>query len=147
VPTKQYLLIKLDWAEGEYKGYGVGIENQFNHDAGYIKIYRSYKPNALGFFKAWLNALEKCNPGKFVANNFMGDEAQMVNLLVGVVLGFEEYMGKDNEPKQRLRLHKLISLEDVRKGNYKVPDLKTLPAEEKAKAVEAPAPFSDDCPF
>lgn len=129
---KKYLLIQWDYAEGEYKG-----DNQDTFDrAGFwpAKLFKSYKPKALPFFKAFKTALEESNPGY----QFRADQLQaMVGRRFGVVTGEEEYQGNDGTVKKRLYVAQTRSLEAIRKGDYTVPALKKLKGD--APAVQASA--------
>ena len=145
VPDKEYLLVYCDVAEGEFKDYGWNAETANNNDWNYIKLYRSYKHSAQGFFKSFLSTLEKSNPRRFAVNTFDGNEHKLVGLLLGIVLGEEEYQGKDGSVKLRTYAKTLTTPEAIRKGDFKVPALKKL-AGDVAPAVTNEA-VSDDCPF
>ena len=120
---KQYLKILWDFASGEFKG-----NNRETYDrAGFwpISLTRSYKPKALGFFKAFKTTLEESNPGyQFDESNL--DE--MVGKKVCVVLGEEEYQGNDGSVKTRLYVYQTRSMSAYQKGDFKVPELKRLSA-------------------
>lgn len=118
---KEYLRVKWDFTDGEYKD-----NNRDTCDrAGFwpIQLIRSYKPKALGFFKAFKTALEESNPG------YRFDEANlpaMIGKRFCVVLGEEEYQSNDGTIKTRLYVYQTRSLEAYRKGDFKVPPLKEL---------------------
>lgn len=118
---KEYLRISWDFADGEYKDSNRDTYNR----AGFwpIQLIRSYKPKALGFFKAFKTALEESNPG------YRFDEANlqaMIGKRFCVVLGEEEYQSNDGTIKARLYVYQTRSLEAYRKGDFKVPPLKEL---------------------
>lgn len=134
---KQYLKILWDFDDGEYKG-----SNQETYDrAGFwpISLIRSYKPKALGFFKAFKTALEESNPG------YSFDEDDL-NAMVGkrlcVVLGEEEYQGNDGNIKVRLYVYQTRSMEAYRKGDFKVPELKMLSSKSSASSWPVPSSAS-----
>lgn len=139
VPEKEYLLVYCDVAEGVFKDYGWNAETANNNDWSYIKMYRSYKQTAYGFFKGFLSTLEKCNPKRFNANAFDGNEHKMVGLQIGIVLGEEEYQGNDGSTKLRTYVKTMTTLDKIRQGDYKVPPLKVLQG-----AMET---VSNECPF
>lgn len=118
---KEYLRVKWDFTDGEYKD-----NNRDTCDrAGFwpIQLIRSYKPKALGFFKAFKTALEESNPG------YWFDEVNlpaMIGKRFCVVLGEEEYQSNDGTIKTRLYVYQTRSLEAYRKGDFKVPPLKEL---------------------
>lgn len=127
---KEYLRIEWDFAEGNYKG-----NNQDTFDrAGFwpITLIRSYKEKALGFFKAFKTALEDSNPGY----TFREDDLNgMVGRKIGVVLGEEEYTSRDGDVKTRLYVYQTRSLDAIRKGDFKVPELKRLTNKPAAPAA------------
>ena len=63
VPEKEYLDVYFDIVEGKYKGYFATL--QANTGKNYGRITRSYKANALPFFKAFITAVTKSNPTLF----------------------------------------------------------------------------------
>lgn len=149
-PDREYLQVFMDVAEGEFKNYGTNAEARNNNDWSYIRMYRSYKESAYGMFKLFLSVLEKSNPN-FKANAFDGDENKLVNLFLGVVLGFEEYVKNDGTINVRTYVSRLVTPDDIRNKKYKVPDLKKLPAQTqnvpKAAPAQAPVMEDDDLPF
>ena len=160
VPERQYLLVTLDIAEGKFTDRGKELQERTGADWGYYVAYRSYKESARSFFKSFLVALEKSNK-RFKANKFNNNEKELIGLLVGVVLQEEEYVGQDKETKApkkktRLRVANTIDANLIRAGKFKVPALKVLSDEDKARLSESSyMPFSDvnavaediNCPF
>lgn len=146
VPEKKYVLVTLDICEGKFSGRGADIEKRLGKDWGYYKSYRSYKESAKGFFRAFLDALEKSNK-RFSIADFKNQPSNLIGLTIGVVLGEEEYVGKDENgsPKKKTRLvvAKTLSADDVRVGKYKVPALKMLSESDKLKLQESYVPFSN----
>lgn len=121
VEDKQYLRIEYDFAEGEFKDYYQSLFISKNFWGG--TTYRSYKPTALSFFKAFKTALEESNHGyKFNAENLR----DMVGKRVGLVLGEEEYKGNDGTIKTRLYTSATRSVKAIQSWDFKVPDLKKL---------------------
>lgn len=126
---KEYLLIRWEFADGEYKGC-----NQETFDAfGFwpIAFVKSYKEKALRFFKGFKTAVEESNRN-FV---FKNDPQSLVGKYMGVVLGEEEYLDKEGNLKTRLYVDQVRSGKAIRDGDYKVPDLKKLPAGSAAPAT------------
>lgn len=118
ITDKKYLMIEWEFAEGEFKSC-----NQEAFDAlGFwpMRICKSYKPTALRFFKGFKTAVEMSNRN-FVFNN---DPQSLVGKYVGVVLGEEEYLGKDGNIKTRLYVAETRSGKSIRDGEYKIPELK-----------------------
>ena len=149
-PTKQYITIVWDIAEGLEKGrYSDewGKANEYAH-----RFIRSYKETALGMFKAFITAVEESNEG-FIWTKAKWNEQALVGKLVGIVLGEEEYDNDRGETKTRLYLKTALSADKIRRGEYVVPDLRKAP--ERASEGLTPAPEvaftnpinEDDLPF
>lgn len=139
---KEYLLIEWDFAEGELKG-----ANQETADAfGFwpMAFVASYKEKALRFFKGFKTAVEQSNRNYV----FRNDPQSLVGKYIGVVLAEEEYLSKNNELKTRLYVAEKRSGKAIRDGDYKVPALKKLPAQQaqsyQATAQQDFALLSDD---
>lgn len=117
---KECLRIEWDFAEGEFKGV-----NQETYDAlGFwpTTLFRSYKQTALRFFKGFKTCVEASNRN-YVFNN---DPQSLVGKYMGVVLGEEEYLGKNGELKTRLYVAAVRSGKAIRDGDFTVPELKKL---------------------
>lgn len=138
ITDKKYLYIEWEFAEGEFKGC-----NQETFDAlGFwpMPIRKSYKPTALRFFKGFKTAVEMSNRN-FVFNN---DPQSLVGKYVGVVLGEEEYLGKDGSIKTRLYVAETRSGKSIRDGEYKIPDLKKYVPSGNQPSYPAAAPAAND---
>ena len=126
---KEYLYIEWDYAEGAYQGY-----NQETYDrAGFwpTALFKSYKPKALPFFKAFKTCLEVSNRG------YRFDETHLERMegkLIGIVLGEEEYQkkGGDGTVKTRLYVAQTRSVKAIQTGDFTVPELKRLKPDAKA---------------
>lgn len=145
---KQYLKIVYDIAEGPERGRYASEEpeNDFRHS-----FIRSYKEKALGMFKAFIRAVDESNGTKFDEQIEKGfAEQQLTGKLLGVVFGYEEYEANDGTVKERLRVASVMGADRIRKGEYKVPELKKLQTSTPASASPVPefTPFNDaDVPF
>ena len=117
VEKKEYVKIGWDFAEGEYKG-----DNTDTYDrAGFWPgtIYRSYKEKALGFFKAFISAVEGSNPGyAFDDQNLQA----LVGKKLGVVLGEEGYIKSNGLHGVRFYVAQTKTLQDIKLGNFKIPE-------------------------
>jgi len=122
---KEYLNITFDIAEGEFKGFysdDWGKEHPYAH-----AFVRSYKEKALGMFKGFLKAVDQSNGTEYEGQAEKGfAEQQLVGKLVGVLIGYEEYRSNRGEIAQRTRVTGVRSVEAIRSGNFKVPELKRL---------------------
>lgn len=143
VPDKEYLEVYCDIVKGEYANYfKTLVDNGLNDSSRSI---RSYKSKALPFFKAFITAVEKTNPGY----NWDWDEKKLIGKNVIAVFGEEEYLDKDNNVKVGTKLVEFRSLEAFNAGKIKVPELKKLPPTETVE-LEADATTSvdlNDLPF
>lgn len=122
VEEKEYLRIEWDFVDGDLRGQNT----ETFHRAGFwpYPLIRSYKDSALPFFKAFKTALENSNRGyHFNEDNLM----DMRRKYIGVVLAEEEYVAKDGAVKKRLYVANTRSVDAIKKGDYKVPDLKKIP--------------------
>lgn len=126
IEEKEYLNISWDYIDGDLVGYNIYTYDRWGWWP--CQIRRSYKPTALGFFKAFKTAVEKSNPG-FV---FREDDLDaMCGKKIGVVLGEEEYVSSSGETKTRLYVYSVVPVDDVKAGRAKVPPIKRI-----AKATE-----------
>lgn len=121
---KEYLKIGYDIAEGEYKDYYTKLYNSQNFWGG--TFYRSYKESASAFFKGFITAIERSNP----AYKWNWNEQTLKGKLIGLVLGLEEYiptMGEHaGKVKERLYVAQVRTVDEIRTGNYKIPEKKVL---------------------
>lgn len=119
VPEKEYLKISYDIADGEFKGYYTDMWQRTGYDLP--TFIKSYKDKALGYFKAFIDAVEGSNRYKW--NN---DERSLVNLFVGTVLREEEYRSRDGEIKTILKPDIFLTVSDIRNGKFEVRPCKRL---------------------
>lgn len=124
-PKKEYLYMEFDIAEGEFEDYFADLEERAGFWAG--KCYRSYKEKALPMFKRMCSAVTKSNKRFIFDGNEHADEKTLIGKYVGMLLGEEEYIGNDGSTKTRLYVVREMAVDDVRSGNFKVPELKKLP--------------------
>ncbi len=153
VADKEYLKISYDIVEGEFKDYFREQYKRWNNWNGVF--YRSYKEKALSMFKSFIVGVEKSNKG-FVWN---WDESALKGLKVGLVLGEEEYIPTGGthagELRTRLYVRSIVPVEKIRNKDFKVPELKKLPEDQKpvessnpTASMEAPLDLSsDELPF
>ena len=144
---KEYLNITFDIAEGEHKGFYSdewGKEHKFAHT-----FVRSYKEKALGMFKGFLKAVDDSNGTTFVEKAEKGfPEQQLVGKGVGILLGYEEYVNDRGEIRERSRVAATRSVDAIRSGDYKIPELKKIAPAADIPAT-APEGFTadDELPF
>ena len=121
VPASEYLKLEFDIAEGEFKNYYRNLYDSKGFWAG--KFIKSYKEKALGFFKKMLVAFEASNSGF----KFDDDEKVLKRKLIGLVIGYEEYLKSDDTVGERITVVDILPIEDIRAGRFEIPKLKELP--------------------
>lgn len=135
---REYIMVMWDFVEPPYRGRNT----QTYKDKGFwpLRFPRSYKESALGYFKAFKTALEKSNPGY----TFREDDLQdMRRKYIGVVIGMKEYIAKDGTVKTRPTVRQTRSVDSIRNGDFKVPELKTLQNGARAYGGENTSGFTD----
>lgn len=148
VADKEYLYMEFDVAEGENKGYFKELNDRAGFWAG--KCYRSYKENALPMFKRMCSAVSKSNPGFiFDGGAQNADESTLVGKTIGIVLGEEEYEKNNGEIGTRLYVQYECDAEKIRKGDFKVPELKKVnrPVNIDSGFVNVPEGADEELPF
>lgn len=116
-----YLKIEFDIAGGDFAGY---YKEQFDQWGGFwgASFIRSYKEKALGMFKHFTSCVEKSN------TNYTWDwnETGLIGKYIGVVMGEEEYLNNAGIVKNKLVVRDIKTVDDIMKGNFKVPEPKKL---------------------
>lgn len=148
---KEYLKILFDVAEGEFADYYRNLYKAMNFWGG--SFIRSYKEKALSMFKGFIKAVEESNVG-YVWN---WDESTLKGKKVGLILQEEEYVPTGGthagELRTRLIVQKVVNVETIKSGNFKVPELKkldkyTAPTVQTQPTATQPVNISnDDLPF
>lgn len=140
----KYLKIEYDIADGVFKNYYM---KQFErwHGSWNARFVRSYKENALGMFKHFINCIENSNAGYIWDWN----ESGLIGKEVGLVLGEEEYINSAGAVKSRLYVKDVKTVDDINNNNFKVPVPKKIedaltPSSSFPRASET---FEDDLPF
>ena len=150
VSEKNYLYMEFDIAEGDYKGYYEELSERFDFWGG--RCYRSYTEKALPMFKRMCSAVTKSNKGFIFDGNEHADESTLIGKKIGMILGEEEYEGNDGSVKTRLYVARETSVDDIKAGKFKVPELKrlatssTTPAPDD-KFMNLPAGSEEEVPF
>jgi hypothetical protein len=126
VPEKSYLMVEFDIIEGELKDY---FKTLYEHtEKWYGVTYRSYKLNALPYFKAFIAAVEKSNPGY----NWNWNENELIGKILVVNFREEEYI-YNNEIKVNVKPFEFRSLLALKEGKINLkPDKLSLRPEELA---------------
>jgi hypothetical protein len=121
VPDKEYLIIDMDIAEGQFKEY---FENRYVRFGGNwgCKKYQSYKEKALPLFKGFTTSVEESND-RYIWDF---DETKLKGKMVGVIFGEEEYLTANDEIKIITKPQFFRSVKTIREGGFEIPTLKTL---------------------
>lgn len=140
-----YLRIEYDIADGEFKGY---YKEQFDRWGGNwnASFIRSYKEKAIGMLKHFTNCIEASNAGY----EWDWNEKGLIGKVVGLVLGEEEYKNSSGEIKTKLFVSQVKTVEEIKKGNFKVPAPKKLAVESLNANIDNFMPIDDivdDLPF
>lgn len=142
---KPYLYIVYDIAEGDYAGYysdDWGRENRWAHD-----MRQYYTPASMGVFKGFLKSVDISNGTSFEAAAADGlDERKLTGLLIGLIIGEEEYESNKGEVRTRLKVRGVRPVQTIREGKFKPPELKKLP-ESEPTIPATPTINEDDLPF
>lgn len=117
-----YLKIFYDIADGEFENYYAEANAKFGGE-WWSKFIRSYKEKALGMFKHFTNCVEASNVGY----SWDWNEKGLRGKVIGLVFGEEEYEKNDGKIATRLYVKDVKTVEDIKAGNFKVPELKTIP--------------------
>lgn len=120
MPKDQKTHIEFDILEGEQQSFFTNLAAALNFWPG--KHRQSYKPKARGFYKAMLNRIKESNPD-FIFNN---DPQNLVSKMVGMTIAQQEYRADDGSTKKRYYVDRFYNVEDIRKGNFKMPEDKLL---------------------
>ena len=97
-------------------------------------------------FKHFINCVEESNVGY----KWSWDEQSLAHKYIGVVLGEEEYEKKDGSVGVKLVVKDIKTVEQIKNGDFKVPNIKKVERVEKrtdtATAFEEIV-TDDDLPF
>jgi hypothetical protein len=135
--TEQYsrngrdmLVLSLDIAEGENTGI---FARQYKADTRPEKkwpvnatFYQLKDGMAIDNFKGVIKAIQDSNNGF----TFDWQEESLKGKFIGVVFGAEEYLNRDNNMAVSVKPKYIKTVASIKNGDYKVPPLKTLPANE-----------------
>ena len=143
---KERLDIFLEIAEGEFAGYIKETNERFGFWSA--KATKSYKSTALSFFRAFIEAVVKSNAdtdGLVIGDYEDVDETKLRGLIVGAAVGEREYDGNDGTRKRALDWYNatFISADDIRSGNFKIPELRVMDSKSEVKVTDASIKVTD----
>lgn len=138
VPDKEYLKVEFDIVEGEYANHG--MEMLERHGFNPLKMVKSYKESAKGFFKRFISSIERSNGGY----TWNWDEYSLIGKRFGAVLGEEQYRKSNGDIGTRLYVDREMPVQRIKDGDFDVPALKALPGHAPAdRAKLQPVQLSD----
>ena len=144
VPSKDYVILSLDIAEGPFKNYFSKREYNGNWDKSAVK-YLSLKntKGAVAALKADITSIENSNNFKF---NW--DEKTLINKKVGGVFGKVQYQANDGSLKFKVKLKWLRSIDSIVEGKFEIPEPEFLDLTETGNAdylesIRAVASFNE----
>lgn len=136
---KKYLEIQFDIAQGEFKAYFEQLMAQHGFWGG--KYCASYSDKAQNLFKRFISCVERSNAGY----TFNFDETTLKGKYVGMTITQEEYIKQSGATGKRTKVVKIYDVSDIEQGNFKVPELITIP-ESQIQNVPVVSE-DDDLPF
>lgn len=114
------VVLKMDIADGEHQGYYRQLEEKYNFWGLTGSLYFD-KDSAWKFANA-IDAIRASNADFEWNDDGENDERNLVGMYVGAVLQRKHYIGNDGAEKTKMLVYRLISLDDLKAGNYKIPD-------------------------
>lgn len=158
--TERYFAILFDVSDGEFKNYYserfAADKKAYAQNAKYKGVLKLWYPNGGQYdensnrrMKTTLETIKRSNNLQIDFSKEWDGE-QLKGAKVGLILRSEEYdyNGKHGFSAQPFRI---ISLEDLREGNFTLPDPKYLngsaPAQDSNAASVLDIPLDEDFPF
>lgn len=119
-PDWECLNIVFDVVGGEYNGKfaKTPADRAWTHT-----LRQSYSDNAKRFFKGFLTALERSNPGFTVADwQRKSDERELIGLYVGAIINYYHYINEKGTLVKRYNFARACDVYEIKSGNFTVPD-------------------------
>lgn len=143
-PEKSYLEVRFDIDAGDFKGF---YKNLFDRNGSWRgTIIRSYKESALGFFKAFITAVEKSNNG-YNWLNANWNEKTLVGKYVVVNFREEEYLTENNEVRSSVKPFEFRSIPAWREGKIQTPKKLEVEKPEPVLSENLPDVSDEDTPW
>lgn len=143
------LRIAFDIVEGESAGYfkrQFEKKKQSNPETKWQgMLYQTIQNGEnLKYFKGFITAIENSNTGySFKKSNF--NEQTLKDKIIGIVFGSEEFEANDGTVKTTIKPRFVRSVEQIRIGNFQVPECKKLAKSNDFSTV--PMDDNDELPF
>lgn len=145
----EVLILALDIAEGEQKGYYQKLFDEAkkkDNNAKWKCTYRQFtQGNSTPYFKGMIENIEKSNEGyNFAGTGF--NEQTLVGKFVGGVFGREQYEAQDGKLKFATKCVQLRTTEAIRNG-VEVPVDKLLQKQDDYFSTDSVTNSDSDLPF
>lgn len=142
-PKNEYLELTWDVAEGEHAGHYA------DDDAWRHQFRKYYSEKSEPFFRAFLARLEESNRSFSVSEwEKACDERALVGLEFGALVQERYYTNSKGDDKTALEVADVIASQDVRNGDYKLPEPRDTREQVPAATSYASSVVSDeDMPF
>lgn len=130
VPSKDYVVLHLDIAEGTFKDYfsKKAYNGKWNLDAvKYLSLKNT--EGAVKALKADITSIERSNNITFDWN-----EKSLIGKKVGGVFGKIQYQANDGSLKFKVKLKRLRSVEAIVTGDFEIPEPEYLDLSETGSA-------------
>ena len=105
------------------------------------KYCASYSDKAQNIFKHFISCVERSNAGF----TFNFDETTLKGKFVGMTITQEEYIKQDGTKGKRTKTKQIYDVADIEKGNYKIPDVVTIP--DQVQEIPTQTFDESDLPF
>jgi len=149
------LQLLVDIAEGDKRGYYSDLDGKYGFWG--LTANLSLEPENAWKFANAIDAFRASNEGFVWNDDGENDERSLIGMCCGVITQKKHYIGNDGRKKSKLQVYRIIPAEDIRSGNYEVPDdlyangLSAAPASPAAGVVDTTAgpvegfgPLNDD---
>ena len=123
--------------------YYKDMQERLNADWWGGHYIRSYKEKALPMFKRFCECVSKSNGGYVFDSKTNTDEQSLVGKYVGILFGEEEYETNSGEVKTRLYVVREYSIEQIKAGKFKIPEIKKLASTKSNNIANAGLTDSD----
>lgn len=153
------LVLFIDIAEGDFQGFfknatdnarNFDPKKKWDNSGTYRQLIFDSAGRIARFFKGLISTIEQSN-SNFRINSNDFDPASLRGQFCGFVFAGEEYQKRDGSISERVFIKFPKKIEDIRSGNFKLPDTKRLEKKSSTDIVDIDfggEPISpDDTPF
>lgn len=114
------LQLDLDIHEGPKAGHFTELQERANFWGLTWNLYMD--EDSKWKFSNAMDVFRECNPNFVWHDDADNDEQTLVGKTIGMVTREKQYIGNDGLEKSKLVTYKPISIDDVRAGNYQIPE-------------------------